>query len=567
MKIKYLYTKVAAALCVSVLLLEAVPISAKRPETLPKPVATEDKRKKDEDKTMGGGEAARWWSHVQFLADDRLEGRDTGSEGHRKAVDYVIEQFKLAGLKPAGTSGYLQPVRFRSRRIREEESSLALVRDGRAEQLKLGDDATFSMRIEAPETVEAPLVFAGYGLSIPEANYDDFKGLDVRGKVVVYLSGTPSGLPAPLLAHYQSTAERWAVLKRLGAIGAINIPNPKRTDIPWERSTLSRLQPSMSLADPALDDTAGQKLSVTVNAARAEKLFAGTDRTFKEILALADAEQPLPTFQLPASVRATVRFETTEIESPNVVAVLPGSDRRLKNEYVVLSAHLDHIGKGQPIKGDPIYNGAMDNASGIATLIEVARSLRESKKKLRRSVVFLAVTGEEKGLLGSKYFAARPSVNASGIVANLNMDMFLPLFPLRILTVYGLDESDLGADVRAVASTLGLEVQADPEPERNSFIRSDQYSFIRRGVPALAMKVGFLKGSPEAAVSARWRNERYHAPSDDLQQPFDLSAAAGFNRVLLTLTERVANRAERPRWSESSFFRRFAQPTATAAKR
>ncbi|HEY0079310.1 MAG TPA: M28 family metallopeptidase [Pyrinomonadaceae bacterium] len=559
MKIKHLYRKGVAALCVFVLLFAAAPVGAKSPGTRPKTNAAQDK-------TTTGGEAARWWSHVQFLADDKLEGRDTGSEGHRKAVEYVIEQFKLAGLKPAGTNGYLQPVRFRARRIREEESSLALVRDGKTEQLKLGEDATFSMRIEAPETVEAPMVFAGYALSIPEANYDDFRGLDVRGKVVVYLSGTPSGLPAPLLAHYQSTAERWAVLKRLGAIGAINIPNPKRTDIPWERSTLARLQPSMSLADATLDDTAGQKLSVTVNAARAEKLFAGTDRTFKEILTLADAEKPLPTFPLPASVRASVRFETTEIESPNVVGVLPGNGS-LKNEYVVLSAHLDHIGVGQPIKGDPINNGAMDNASGIATLIEVARGLRESKKKLRRSVVFLAVTAEEKGLLGSKYFAARPSVKASGIVANLNMDMFLPLFPLRVLTVYGLDESDLGADVRAVGSALGLAVQADPEPERNSFIRSDQYSFIRRGVPALAMKVGFLKGSPEAALSARWRSERYHAPSDDLQQPFDLSAAAGFNRVLLALTERVANRAERPRWNESSFFRRFAAPTTTTAKR
>jgi Zn-dependent M28 family amino/carboxypeptidase len=421
------------------------------------------------------------------------------------------------------------------------------------------------MRIAAPEMVEAPLVFAGYGLSIPEAKYDDFDGLDVRGKVVVYLSGGPPNVPGPLLAHYQSTAERWGALKRLGAIGVMVVQNPKNTDIPWERSTLARLQPSMALADPSLDDSAGQKVAITFNAARAEKLFAGTGHSVKELLALADDKKPLPTFAIPASVRASVRTEQTDLESPNVVGVLPGTDAKLKNEYVVLSAHLDHLGVGgQPINGDRIYNGAMDNASGIASLIEVAKRLHESKTRLRRSVIFLAVTAEEKGLLGSRYFSVHPTVKPEAVVANINMDMFLPLFPLRILTVYGLDESDLGTEVREVGASLGLPVQADPEPERNGFVRSDQYSFIRRGIPALAMKVGYLKGSPEASVAAKWRTERYHAPADDTRQPVDLQAAVDFNRVLLSLAERVANRTARPHWNQNSFFRRFASTPSTA---
>jgi hypothetical protein len=265
------------------IILQGSPAHAKKPRPKSRNVAAAPAVARD---------AERWWSHVRFLADDKLEGRNTGSAGHGKAVAYVIEQFRRAGLKPLGTQRFLQPIKFRTRRILEDQSSLALVRDGKTEPLKLGDDATFNMRIEAAQTVEAPLVFAGYGLSIPEVKYDDFNGLDVRGKVVVYLSGGPPDVPGPLLSHYQSTAERWTLLKRLGAVGAVVIQNPKNTDIPWERSTLARLQPSMALADASLDDTAGQKLSVTINPARAERFFAGTPHTFKELLARADERKP-----------------------------------------------------------------------------------------------------------------------------------------------------------------------------------------------------------------------------------------------------------------------------------
>jgi Zn-dependent M28 family amino/carboxypeptidase len=245
--------------------------------------------------------------------------------------------------------------------------------------------------------------------------------------------------------------------------------------------------------------------------------------------------------------------------SQNVVAILPGNDPVLKNEYVVFSAHLDHLGIGKAIKGDTIYNGAMDNASGVATELDVAAMLKESGTKLKRSVVFVAVTGEEKGLLGSKFFATMPTVPAKHIVANINTDMFLPLFPFKKLTIYGLDESELGADASAVAESLGIAPQADPEPKRNLFIRSDQYSFILKGVPALALKVGFDKDSPEALIAKNWLTERYHAPSDDLAQPVDKQSAAQFNRLVARLLERVANREERPRWKDASFFKRFAK--------
>jgi Zn-dependent M28 family amino/carboxypeptidase len=229
----------------------------------------------------------------------------------------------------------------------------------------------------------------------------------------------------------------------------------------------------------------------------------------------------------------------------------------LSHEYVVLSAHLDHLGVGSPVNGDSIFNGAMDNASGVATLIELASEAGRSKRRNARSVIFLAVTGEEKGLLGSKYFANHPTVPAGSIVADINTDMFLPLFPLRALIVNGLEESDLAADVRRAAGKVGVEVLTDPEPARNAFIRSDQYSFIRRGIPSISLKNGFTKDSPEHEIVKRFRAERYHGVADDLNQPVDRKAAEDFNRVYSLIVAEIANRRTRPQWNSDSFFRTF----------
>lgn len=315
--------------------------------------------------------AARWWAHVVFLANDSMNGRETGSPEHRKAAEYVAAEFKKAGLEPGGTKGYFQPIQFRSRRIVEAQSNLALVRPGGAvEPIELGDEATFSMRIEPAPSVEAPIVFAGYGLQVPEAKHDDLAGLDLKGKIVLLLTGGPSHIPGPLLAHYQSI--RWEYLKKAGAVGVFSIQNPKGQDIPWDRSKLSRFMPAVAIADPALDETLGQQTAVTINPARAERFFTGSGHTFKELLALSADGKVLPRFAIPATARVKVAIDAKTIESDNVVGVLRGSDPALRNEYVAISAHLDHVGVGEPIAGDRIYNGAMDNASGIATLIETA---------------------------------------------------------------------------------------------------------------------------------------------------------------------------------------------------
>jgi hypothetical protein len=501
----------------------------------------------------------RWWSYIEALANDQMRGRDTGSPEHLKAAQYVAEHYQKAGLTPAGTQGFLQPVKFEAWKIVEPECRVELIRAGKAEPLALGEDAYIGRGAPPAEFVEAPLVFAGYGLTVPEKNYDDFAGLDVRGKIVVMLGGGPANIPGPLKAHYQNARERNRFLLKAGAVGTVTIQNPATADVPWSRTALARFQEAMELADPTLAGPGGLKIAIAVNPAHAGKWLEGSGHSVDELLALATAGKALPHFPLVPTLRAKTKIQKRELESQNVVAIWPGSDPALKNEYVVLSAHIDHVGVGEPINGDAIYNGAMDNASGTASLLDMAQTLHDQKIQTKRSLLFVTVTGEEKGLLGSRYFAAHPTVDSKSMVADLNMDMFLPLYPLHSVTAYGVNESDLGDTLRKVAQSLDVEVQDDPAPQRNVFIRSDQYSFIRVGVPSLMMDVGYKKGSKEEAIEKEWLKTRYHAPSDDLNQPVDLVAAGQYNRLMLKLAETVADQPARPQWKPDSFFRRFAQ--------
>lgn len=509
---------------------------------------------KDEAKAAG----KRWWSDVKHLASDKLQGRATGSAGYMKAAQYVAKKFAKEGLKPIGTQGFFQSVQFESRQIDETYSSLSLIQDGKTVPLKLGDDAMLRPAGDPAQQIEASAVFVGYGMSVPEAKYDDLAGLDLRGKIAVYLSGGPSTIKDPLRAHEESLGERWKSLRAAGAIGIAVIPNVAEQEIPWERMAANRAQPSLELADASLRRDQGLQIELTINPYKADEFFAGSGHTMAEIVAAAKAHQPLPHFALADRIRATINLQRSTVESPNVAGVLEGSDPALAKEYVIVSAHLDHLGIGAPVNGDKIYNGAMDNASGVAALIEIARDFRASHTQPKRSVIFLAICGEEEGELGSWYFASHPTVPPQSIVADINMDMFLPLFPLQFLQVQGLDESTLGEDVRAVGRAEGVQVIEDEQPEANRFIRSDQYSFVQRGVPALAFKFGFRIGSPEEKTYNDWVHTRYHAPSDDTKQPVDKEAAAKLCHLLFSLADRVADESGRPTWEPSSFFRRFA---------
>jgi Zn-dependent M28 family amino/carboxypeptidase len=500
-----------------------------------------------------------WWAHVKYLADDSLEGRDTGSEGLRKAQAYAVEQIQKAGLEPAGTNGFYQPIRFNQYEVDEAKSSLALVTGNQPQPLSFADDAFISTRAtRVSVNLTARMVFIGYGLKIPEKNLDELADLDLNGKIVVYLAGSPSDIPTALASHYQTAGERWKFLRAAGAIGMVSIFNPASMDIPWSRISVNRNHPSMDLADPEFNDTPGLQLGVSFNPASAEKLFAGSGHNFAEIAALGKDRKPLPHFVMATSLEANAVIQTKALESANIAAKLTGSDPALKNEFVVLSAHIDHVGIGAPINGDRIYNGAMDDGSGSALVMDIAASLKAHPEKLQRSILFLLVTAEEKGLLGSKYFAAHPTVAPKSIVADVNVDMFLPIVPLRILKIEGIEESDLGTRAATIAQSMGIKPIPDPEPLRNAFIRSDQYSFIKKGVPSVKVDVGFELGTPEQKVFKDWLTNRYHAPSDDVNQPVDLQSAASYEEFTRRLLLDTANTPARPRWKPDSFFRRYA---------
>jgi Zn-dependent M28 family amino/carboxypeptidase len=508
-----------------------------------------------------GALGKQWWAHVQFLASDSLEGRGTGTQGFEKAANYMADQFAAAGLAPAGTQGYRQPLGFDVVKIDEDHSALALVRDGKTVQVKLGEEAILGVNTHAAAKVQADTVFVGYGLTVPELHYDDLAGQNVRGKIVVFVSGGPADMPGPLKAHYQSSEERRKGLLKAGVVGTIALQNPRSAEIPWSRIAGARFAEHMELTDPGPSALPGLPVSILFNPDHAEMLFAGSGHNFDEILAAIKADKPLPHFPMTVKVHSQLAMTRSQVKTENIAGVLSGSDPQLSKEYVIVSAHLDHLGIGAPVNGDKLYNGAMDDASGDASLIEIARAMKRAGTKPKRSILFLSVTGEEKGELGSQYFAAHPTVQGP-IVADINMDMYLPLFPLKYLEVQGLDESTLGDDVRAVAGKAGVQIQADKEPEHNRFIRSDQYSFIKRGVPALAFKFGWIPGSAEDKTFKAWYAERYHGPADDLSQPVDLAAAAQFNAILQNLALRVADAAQRPTWKPASFFRRFAAPGA-----
>jgi hypothetical protein len=381
-----------------------------------------------------------------------------------------------------------------------------------------------------PSKVDAGLVFWGS---------QQASSVDVRGKILVRL-GAPVGTAA---------ANRPAPPIPDGIVGTLTIDN---FDGPERRRWPVAYAVSMTLAGTATAAQQSPRPAMALNPTIAEKLFKGSGHTYAELKKLADAQQPLPWFELPAMLRADLHFEQSDIASDNILGILPGSDPMLANEYVVLSAHLDGYGFGEPIKGDRLYNGAFDDAAYVATLIDLAQKLKESGTRLRRSLLFAVVTGEEKGLLGSRYFVAHPTISKEKMVGNINLDQLRPLFPLKLLTMLAIDDTTLGDTVRTVAQPMGIRIQPDPEPDRNLLRRSDHFNFMQIGIPATGFIFGYEKGSPEEAIYRRWYTDRYHSPSDDLKQPWDPDAAAKFNEFFGRLVQTLANADQHPQWKPAS---------------
>ena len=509
--------------------------------------------------TFGGPEEAsteqradRWLVQVQALSSDAMEGRAAGTPGHQRAVDHVVAELRRIGLEPAGTEGFLQPVALIEQRIDYSASSARLTAGGSTATVAMPDVAIPSAGRPLPERLDAPLVFIGYGLHMPQSGHDDLAGVDLRGKIAVFVSGGPEEIAGSAKAH--ARAQRTRLLSEHGAVGSIAISTPSQLESPWASSMRSSSQPAMFLADAALRSEAGPFLAMSWNPAEGERLFAGQSRSFADIARASDASEPIAGFDMGARLNMTIASNRTESISPNIVARLPGRSAALADEHIVLSAHLDGVGTGTATTGDNVNNGALDNAAGVAALIDIAERLERGRPK--RSILFVFVTAEERGLLGSRYFARRPSVPASSIVANLNYDMALPIFPLTSITVLGAEESAIGAMAEQVGAEMGLPLAPDPFPNRNSFIRSDQYAFIEQGIPSAAFKFGFVADTPEAELERQFRATRYHNLNDDLTIRVYPQDEIRLHDFIAELALRISNAEGRPQWNEGSIFAR-----------
>ena len=489
-------------------------------------------------------------AHMAFLADDLLEGRGTGTRGYDIAARYVAAQLEAAGLEPGTKAGWLQPVPLRRAELMAERSGMEIIAaDGTRTAMALFDDVIIRPDMRGTTDVEAPLVFVGYGVTAPELGHDDYRSIDARGKIVAFFGDAPSSFKTTERAHYASTSEKARNAAAHGAVGMLRLSSPGEAQrFPWAMMVASsRNTGAFSwLADgKPFDFHPELRGGGAVSLSASERLFAGSKIEFEDA---AEDKKPGP---LAVRVRLFREGTVADVTSPNVVGLLRGSDPRLRDEYVVFTAHLDHLGIGTPVDGDSIYNGASDDASGCAALIELARAFAALPQRPRRSILFVAVTGEESGLLGSSYFANNPPVPIESLVANLNIDG-MTLYPTESLVGRGVEHSTLARSLSAAASRVGLPLAPDPMPEQSFFVRSDQYSFIKRGVPALFLGTVMTERGLELARA--YMHERYHRPSDDMTQPMDLEAGAQFARVYFLVGYHVAQDDERPRWNKGDFF-------------
>jgi Zn-dependent M28 family amino/carboxypeptidase len=506
--------------------------------------------------------ADRIKADVTFLADDLLRGRDTGSDGHRIAANYVAAEFARLGVVPMGGAGsYFQEVPMQTAALNQETSSMTISSSSGEKALVLGDDFYMGGSVKNPNgEISADVVFVGYGIHAPGLGHDDLDGLDLDGKIVLALSGSPSSFNTEIRAHHGSSTTKLKALLARGAEGYISVKtnvDEKRRPFASSKRFLGRKRYDW-VAPEAAEGTREIKAAVSVSHDVARLLFEGAPRTLDDVLTEADTRAPKG-FSLKS--RATIKQSSILSDtfySPNVVGVLEGSDPVLKSEYVVLSAHLDHIGVSENAKGeDKINNGAMDNAAGVSTLLEVARAYARSGEKPKRSILFAIVTGEEKGLLGAEYFAHYPTVEKAAMVANVNLDMPLLLYDFTDVVAFGADRSSLGSITEAALAKINVVLSPDPIPQEGLFTRSDHYRFVQQGIPAVFLMTGWnqgVGGKDGGKIFMEFLSKTYHSPRDDLSQDIDFNAAAKFAYANWLIATAIANEKARPTWNKGDFF-------------
>jgi hypothetical protein len=516
-----------------------------------------------ENKTSLKADPQQLKAHIRFLSDDLLEGRDVGSRGHEIASKYIATEFEKFALKPAGDNGsYLQRISFRQAFIDQSSPTLQLsTAKGEVELSYPKHYITSASPVREQANLKGQLVFAGYGIVAPELTHDDYLGLDVKGKVVVVLAGKPASFPSEEGAHFGSSSEKKRHAVENGAIGFISISTPTAEKVRPYQNLLNYLHmPSVRWLDErgeAANVFPQLQNSAYFSKEAAQILFADAKLNLEQIYQMLEADLSPQGFDLQIDINFAKRSEHKAITSPNVVAILEGSDPKLRQEYVVFSAHSDHIGFAKTVKKDKINNGAMDNASGTAVLIEMARMFSQMQQAPKRSILFVAVTGEEKGLLGSDYYAQNPTVPKHSMVANVNLDMPILTYEFADVIAFGASHSDLKLSVASAAEKIGLTLSPDPWPEQALFTRSDHYSFVKQGVPSVFIVPGLQSADPLIDGSKQFQKfiqTLYHKPGDDFTQPFNWKAATKFTEVNYYIGLTLAEQLSRPSWNEGDFF-------------
>ena len=518
---------------------------------------------KDDDLALAKVQVAQIQSHMEFLASDLLEGRETGTRGHELAALYIAGEFAKYGLVPAGdNSQYFQRINFRKALLEQDSPSFFVQGDKEAFSFSYPNDFIMSPSVEhAHAQVSAALVFVGYGIVAPEYEQDDYQNLDVTNKIVVVLAGKPESMNTEAGAHLGSSSQKMHYAAERGAVGMIRIQTPESEKRrPYQRSLNYIHSPRMRWVDEqgkASNTFPSIKASAYMKLEAATKMFEQAGQDLAEIYAQIEKKQSPRGFPLALTVSLSAKSAHTSFTSPNVIGMIEGSDPTLKHEYVIYTAHADHIGIAKSVKKDKINNGAMDNASGTAVLMETARVISQMPLAPKRSILFIALTGEEKGLLGADYFAKQPTVPKSAMVANVNLDMPILTYEFADVIAFGAEHSNMKASVELAAQQAGVKLSPDPWPEQNLFTRSDHYSFVKQGVPAVFLVPGLQSKDPNidgSAVFSNFLQSHYHLPSDDMSQDFVWQAAETFTKVNMQIGLTLANQANRPYWNKDSFF-------------
>jgi hypothetical protein len=513
------------------------------------------------------GAAQRVRADVEFLASDLLEGRDTGSKGYDIGASYVASRFRAIGLTPGGKDGsWYVGVPFR-RAVHAGTPTAAIVTGNDSKALRSGSDfAARPSLTQQQRSIDAPLVFAGHGISDARLGIDDYAGLDVRGKVVVVLDGTPPGLPTEVAAHLNSYKQ--VVAGGKGAVGLVQVsgtgsrPNFNLLAY-YDRPVVDWVDPTGRTKSQSTDIP----LVATISKDVAGQLFRAAGKDPARIFAASKKPGTLPGFAIPVRFRLSDQMQWNDFTSPEVIGLLPGSDPALKEQYVVLMGHLDHLGVKSDAKPgqDAIYNGALDNAAGVATMLEAAREFVASGKPPRRSVLFIANTGEEKGLRGADYFAAHQKVPEDRIVSVVDLDMPLLLYPFTDVIAFGGDHSTVARTIADAAASMGVAVSPDPMPEEAIFVRSDHYRFVTRGVPAILLMTGFANGG--APIWKDFLANTYHKVNDDLSQHILWDQGARYAELNYRISRALADSEQRPLWYKGDYFGDTFAPGQPRAER